>query len=66
MVIGGFPSGTRSIAEHSRRGWRDRQAAEGDNIDAVIALAMALDRHANQPAPADDTTWLGAIPDDPG
>jgi len=36
------------------------------NIDAVIALAMALDRHANQPAPADDTTWLGAIPDDPG
>jgi hypothetical protein len=30
----------------------------GDKIDAVIALAMALDRLANQPEPAKLLGWL--------
>jgi hypothetical protein len=37
-----------AIARHSRRGWRLDKSNRADNIDAVVALAMALER-AEQP-----------------
>ena len=42
---------SHAVARQSRRGWRlDRPSrAAGENIDAIVALAMALDRHDNQP-----------------
>ncbi len=33
-----------AIARHSRRGWRIDKANRADNVDAVVALAMALER----------------------
>ncbi|MEJ7787447.1 MAG: terminase large subunit [Solirubrobacteraceae bacterium] len=39
-----------TIAKHSRRGWRIDKASPRDNMDAVVALCMALER-AEQPAP---------------
>lgn len=39
-----------TIAKHSRRGWRIDKASPRDNMDAIVALAMALER-AEQPAP---------------
>jgi len=39
-----------AIARHSRRGWRLDKAGRTDDIDAVIALAMAVER-AEQPVP---------------
>lgn len=41
-----------ALARHSRRGWRIDKPRKEINIDGVIALAMAVERHANQPAPA--------------
>ena len=42
---------SHAVARQSRRGWRlDRPSrAAGENIDAIVALAMALDRQDNQP-----------------
>ena len=40
-----------TIARHSRRGWRIDKASPRDNMDAIVALCMALER-AEQPAPA--------------
>jgi len=48
----------QAIARHSRRGWRIDKARRGDNIDAVIALCMALDRLENQPEPTRLLGWL--------
>ena len=39
-----------TIAKHSRRGWRIDKPTARTNNDAIIALAMALER-AEQPAP---------------
>lgn len=47
-----------AIARHSRRGWRIDKTRRADNIDAVIALCMALDRRDNQPAPVELLGWL--------
>jgi phage terminase large subunit-like protein len=47
-----------AIAKHSRRGWRIDKPNGRVQIDGVIALAMALDRHANQPAPAEFLGWF--------
>lgn len=47
-----------AIARHSRRGWRIDKTRRADNIDAVIALCMALDRRENQPEPAKLHGWL--------
>lgn len=38
-----------AVAKSSRRGWRLDQADRSSKIDAVVALAMAVDRHAYQP-----------------
>jgi hypothetical protein len=37
-----------AIARHSRRGWRIDKAQRSDNIDAVIAMCMALDAAREQ------------------
>lgn len=39
-----------TIARHSRRGWRVDKANPRDHMDAIVALAMAVDR-AEQPPP---------------
>jgi hypothetical protein len=47
-----------TIARHSRRGWRiDRPNSRVHN-DAIIALAMALDRLEDQPEPVRLLGWL--------
>jgi hypothetical protein len=40
------------VAHHGRRGWRIDKANRSDKIDAVVALAVALDRIENRPEPA--------------
>jgi hypothetical protein len=40
-----------AIARHGRRGWRIDKAGRADKIDAVVALAMAVDRIENRPEP---------------
>jgi phage terminase large subunit-like protein len=47
-----------AVARHSRRGWRIDKAARADNIDAVIALCMALERAEARPEPARVLGWL--------
>ena len=49
-----------AVAKQSRRGWRiDRPSrSAGENIDAVIALAMAFDRFENQPTPLEVVGWF--------
>ena len=47
-----------AIARHSRRGWRLDKAARTDNIDALIALAMALERAEHRPDPVELLGWL--------
>jgi phage terminase large subunit-like protein len=47
-----------TIARHSRRGWRIDKANRADKIDAVVSLAMALDRLENRPEPAKLLGWL--------
>lgn len=39
-----------TVARHSRRGWRIDKASPRDNMDAIVALAMAVER-AEQPPP---------------
>jgi hypothetical protein len=40
-----------AIARHGRRGWRIDKANRADKVDAVVSLAMALDRLEDRPAP---------------
>ena len=47
-----------AVARHGRRGWRLDKAGRADKIDAVVALAMALDRVENRPAPTRLVGWL--------
>jgi phage terminase large subunit-like protein len=49
-----------AVARQTRRGWRlDRPSrAAGLNIDAIIALAMAVDAAENQPAASALLGWL--------
>ena len=47
-----------AIARHSRRGWRIDKANRADNVDAVIALCMALEAADNQPAEVRLLGWL--------
>lgn len=46
------------VAKHSRRGWRLDKAARSDNIDAIIALCMALERAEDKPADVELLGWL--------
>jgi phage terminase large subunit-like protein len=47
-----------AIARHGRRGWRIDKANRSDKIDAVVALAMAVDRLENRPEPTRLVGWL--------
>jgi phage terminase large subunit-like protein len=47
-----------AIARHGRRGWRIDKTGRADKIDAVVALAMALDRLENRPQPTRLVGWL--------
>lgn len=47
-----------AIARHSGRGWRVDKARRSDNVDAIIALAMAFDRAEWRPEPAELVGWL--------
>jgi hypothetical protein len=47
-----------AVAKHSRRGWRLDRGNRADNIDATIALCMALDALEDQPAPVELLGWV--------
>jgi hypothetical protein len=47
-----------TIARHSRRGWRVDKPSARTHIDAIIALAMALDSAETQPEPVRLLGWL--------
>jgi phage terminase large subunit-like protein len=48
-----------AVARHSRRGWRLDNPDPRTNIDAVVALAMAVDAHAHdQAAEVEVLGWL--------
>jgi hypothetical protein len=47
-----------AVARHSRRGWRIDKSNPRANIDAVIALAMAVERAEQKPAPVELLGWL--------
>ena len=49
---------SEAIARHSRRGWRIDKPNPRANIDAVIALAMAVERAQEQRAPVELVGWL--------
>jgi len=47
-----------AVAKHSRRGWRLEKPDRSTNIDAAVALAMAVEAHALQPAAVELVGWL--------
>jgi phage terminase large subunit-like protein len=47
-----------AIARHSRRGWRIDKPNPRANIDAVIALAMAVERAEAKPEPVELLGWI--------
>ena len=47
-----------AIAKHSRRGWRIDKPNPRANIDAMIALAMAVERAEFKPEPVELLGWL--------
>lgn len=47
-----------AIARHSRRGWRLDKANPRDNMDAMVALCMALERAEHRPEPVRLQGWL--------
>jgi len=49
---------SEAIARHSRRGWRIDKPNPRTNIDAIIALAMAVERAEHRPEPVQLLGWL--------
>ncbi len=47
-----------AIARDTPRGWRIDKTRSRDNIDAVVALAMAVERAEHRPAPVELLGWL--------
>jgi len=47
-----------AVARHSRRGWRVDKPHARANIDAIIALAMAVERAEQKPEPVTLLGWL--------
>jgi phage terminase large subunit-like protein len=47
-----------AIARHGRRGWRIDKAARADNVDAIVALCMALEAAEHKPAEVKVLGWL--------
>ena len=48
----------RTIARKTPRGWRIDKEKSRDQIDGVVALAMAVDRVSNRSEPAEVVGWL--------
>jgi phage terminase large subunit-like protein len=48
----------QAIARDTPRGWRIDKMKSRDNIDAVVALAMAVKAAENKPAPVELLGWL--------
>jgi phage terminase large subunit-like protein len=49
---------SEAIARHNRRGWRIDKPNPRANIDAIIALCMAVERAEFQPDPVELLGWL--------
>jgi phage terminase large subunit-like protein len=47
-----------AIARDTPRGWRIDKLKSRDNIDAVVAMAMAVEAAENKPAPVELLGWL--------
>ena len=47
-----------AVAKHSRRGWRIAKPDDRAHIDAIVALAMAVERMEHKPAPVELLGWL--------
>jgi phage terminase large subunit-like protein len=47
-----------AIARHSQRGWRIDKPTKETNIDAIVALCMALDAFDQRPEPVRLLGWL--------
>lgn len=47
-----------AVSRHTRRGWRLEKPDRSTNIDAAVALAMAVDAHAQQSPPVEMLGWL--------
>jgi hypothetical protein len=47
-----------AITRLGRRGGRIDKANRSDNIDAIVALCMALEATENQPAPVELLGWV--------
>jgi len=47
-----------TVAKHSRRGWRIDKPNPRTNNDAIIALAMAVERAEHRPEPIKLLGWL--------
>jgi hypothetical protein len=47
-----------AVARHGRRGWRIDKAARADNVDAIVALCMALEAAEHKPAEVQLLGWL--------
>ena len=48
----------QAVARDTPRGWRIDKLKSRDNIDAVVALAMAVESAENKPAPVELLGWL--------
>ncbi len=48
----------RAVAKDTPRGWRLDKAVARDQIDAIVAVAMAVERAEQQPAPVQLLGWL--------
>jgi phage terminase large subunit-like protein len=47
-----------AVARHTRRGWRLEKPDRTTNIEAAVALAMAVQAHAYQPETVELLGWL--------
>jgi len=47
-----------AVAKKTARGWRLDKVKSGDQIDAVVALAMAVERAEAKPEPVELVGWL--------
>jgi phage terminase large subunit-like protein len=48
----------QAVARDTPRGWRLDKLKSRDQIDAVVALAMAVEAAENKPAPVELLGWL--------
>ena len=48
----------QAVARDTPRGWRIDKLKSRDKIDAVVAMAMAVEAAENRPAPVELIGWL--------